>query len=223
MRRRVRARRRARRKIKVFVTRAIIVLLALVIILQVRQLGKSFLMNLDGRMEHTSSIGEVEEGKFPLLLQSDKRWAKEKYGDGNMKENGCAPTSLSMIVAGLTGDDTATPLAIAKYAESNGYYMEGVGTVWDLFTEGIRKFGIEGNEISLSKETVFDALNSGMPIVCSMRPGDFTTKGHIIVLTRTEDGKIRLNDPNSIERSEKLWDYETLEYQIKNLWAFHAI
>ena len=106
-------------------------------------------MNLDGRTGHTSSIGEIEEGKFPLLLQSDKRWAKEKYGDGNMKENGCAPTSLSMIVAGLTGDDTATPLAIAKYAESNGYYMEGVGTVWDLFTEGIRKFGIEGNEISL--------------------------------------------------------------------------
>ena len=67
MRRRVRAKRRARKKIKVFVMRAIIVLLALLIILQVRQLGKRFLMNLDGRTGHTSSIGEIEEGKFPEI------------------------------------------------------------------------------------------------------------------------------------------------------------
>lgn len=53
-----------------------------------------------------------------------------------------------------------------------------------------------------------------------MRPGDFTTTGHFIVLTGAEDGRIRVNDPNSRKRSEKLWDYDRLEYQINNLWVF---
>ena len=52
-----------------------------------------------------------------------------------------------------------------------------------------------------------------------MRPGDFTTTGHFILLVGTEDGKIQVRDPNSTKRSEQLWDYETLEYQINNLWA----
>ncbi len=42
------------------------------------------------------------------------------------------------------------------------------------------------------------------------------------MLVGVEDGKIRVNDPNSRIRSEKLWDYETLAPQIKSLWAFTA-
>jgi len=52
-----------------------------------------------------------------------------------------------------------------------------------------------------------------------MKPGDFTTAGHFIVLTKTENGQIKVNDPNSRSRS-RFWDYETLAKQIKNLWAF---
>ena len=33
-------------------------------------------------------------------------------------------------------------------------------------------------------------------------------------------GRIRVNDPNSPQNSEKLWAYDTLEPQIRNLWAF---
>jgi hypothetical protein len=56
-----------------------------------------------------------------------------------------------------------------------------------------------------------------------MRPGDFTTSGHFIVLTGEADGKITVCDPNSRQRSEALWDYETLAPQIKNLWAYTAM
>ncbi len=66
----------------------------------------------------------------------------------------------------------------------------------------------------------FQYLKKGNPIICSMGPGDFTTAGHFIVLVGVEEGKIKVNDPNSKERSSKLWDYETLEPQIKNLWVF---
>ena len=51
----------------------------------------------------------------------------------------------------------------------------------------------------------------------------FTTTGHFIVLVGVEDGKIRVHDPNSTQRSNQLWRWETLEYQIKGLWVFHAL
>jgi hypothetical protein len=34
-----------------------------------------------------------------------------------------------------------------------------------------------------------------------------------------ENGMIRVNDPNSIANSQKLWSYEQIEGQIRNLWV----
>lgn len=128
-----------------------------------------------------------------------------------------------MVAAGLTGDASITPYAVAQYAQENGYYMPGQGTSWALMTEGCRQFGVQGEELPLSESAVMDALASGAPVICSMRPGDFTTTGHFIVLVEAEDGKIRVHDPNSTQRSNQLWSWETLEYQIKGLWGFHAL
>ena len=52
-----------------------------------------------------------------------------------------------------------------------------------------------------------------------MGPGDFTTTGHFIVLSGCEDGLIKINDPNSYANSEKLWSYEEIADQIRNLWV----
>ncbi len=165
-------------------------------------------------------IGEVTEGVIPHLLQWDERWGYQIYGDNMIAVNGCGPTVISMVAAGLTGDNTITPYRVAKFAEENGYYEGEAGTSWSLMTEGAQQFGIYGEEMGLDENGIFSALESGNPIICSMRPGDFTTTGHFIVLVGTEDGKIRINDPNSVKRSEKLWDYETLYPQINNLWVY---
>ena len=64
-------------------------------------------------------------------------------------------------------------------------------------------------------------LEKKQPVICSMKPGDFTTTGHFIVLTGlTEDGKLMLNDPNSITRSNKRWDIETVVGQMKSAWTY---
>ena len=76
---------------------------------------------------------------------------------------------------------------------------------------------------ALSEDAVFSALENGHPIICSMRPGDFTTTGHFIVLTGVEDGKSRVKRSEQPVRSEKLWDYSRLEYQINNLWVYTAM
>lgn len=168
---------------------------------------------------YADSVGEVTKGEIPFLLQWDNRWGYGNYGSSCIAVSGCAPTVLSMVITGLTGDDSVTPYTVAKYADENGYYVPGIGTSWSLITDGCEHFGVHSRELALSKDTIFQTLDMGKPIICSVGPGDFTTTGHFIVLIKTEDGKIKLYDPNSKERSEKLWDYETLETQISNLWS----
>lgn len=166
-----------------------------------------------------NSIGKINKGEIPEVLQWDERWGYAKYSDNIIAINGCGPTAISMVAAGLTGDDSITPYKVAKYAAKNGYYVEGTGTSWSLMTEGCEHFGIQSRELVLDQNIIFSELEKGHPIICSMRPGDFTTTGHFIVLTKAKDGKIQVNDPNSRKRS-KLWEYDTLEGQINNLWVF---
>jgi len=157
---------------------------------------------------------------IPLLLQTDERWGERAYGNSNIAVSGCAPTCMSMVIVGLTHNEKATPIMLAEYAQNEGYYMEGVGTVWDFFAKGGKEFGVAGKEISLDKTVVMRQLTAGHPVICSMRPGDFTTEGHFIVLVGVSEGLIELHDPASSERSGRLWDYDVLAPQIKNLWAF---
>lgn len=164
--------------------------------------------------------GEKKE-KFPLLIQWDKRWGYAPYGSSNVGMSGCAPTCLSMVVLTLTKNTQATPDQIAAYAAEQGYYEENTGTSWSFFTEGAKHYKVIGQEISLDEQVISNHLKKGEPIICSMRPGDFTSGGHFIVLVGiTEEGKIMVNDPNSRKRSKVLWEYQTLAPQIKNLWAF---
>ncbi len=169
---------------------------------------------------YSDNVGKVNKGTIPLLLQWDKRWGYASYGENNIAISGCGPTALSMVYVGLTGDSSMTPYKIAKFAEENGFYLNGTGTSWYLMTDGANKLGLTSEEISLSKSLVLSLLENGYPIICSMGPGDFTMSGHFIVLTDVKDGKIKVNDPNSKKRSSILWDYDKLEYQIKNLWKF---
>ena len=166
----------------------------------------------------SNDIGKVTKGKYPLLLQYDTRWGYGMYGDDVIAINGCGPTSLAMIIAGLTGRNDITPYDIATYSYQKGYYNGG--TSWSLFTEGTSKYGIIGTEIPLSKASIINELEQNHPIICSMKKGDFTTTGHIITIVGTKNKQFIINDPNSRERSNELWSYETLEPQIRNLWSF---
>lgn len=172
---------------------------------------------------YSDTIGEMERGEVPLLLQYDVRWGYGFYGDDVIAINGCGPTALSMVIAYLTHNNTITPYVVAQYSNEHGYYETGIGSSWNLMTTGSIHFGIIGNNIPLSKDRIYQELESGHPIICSMGPGDFTRTGHFIVLTKIEDGRIKVNDPNSLERSRVLWDYETLSSQIKGLWAFEKV
>ena len=158
---------------------------------------------------------------LPHFLQWDQRWGYEKYGSDFIAINGCGPTALSMVAVGLTGNTKLNPKAVADISYKNGYLVDGKGSRWDLMTSGAKLLGLESKELPLSASTIYNALNEGHPIIASMKPGDFTSSGHFIVLVGvTETGKIIVNDSDSIARSNTEWDLTTLMNQMKNLWAF---
>lgn len=165
---------------------------------------------------------ELSEG-VPLFMQWDKRWGYTKYGSDVAGITGCGPTCLAMAGCYVTGDcDTFRPDKMYEFSSNNGYYASGYGTSWTLISEGAVKLGLDVTELPLVEKRMVDNLEAGNPIICSMRAGDFTTTGHYIVLVGVEDGMFRVNDPNSHANSEKLWSYEQLEGQIRNLWAIRS-
>ena len=155
----------------------------------------------------------------PLFLQWDSRWGYIRYGSDFAAITGCGPMCLAMAGYYVTGDDNFHPALILEFATAGGYYSPGNGSSWTLISRGGPELGLEVTELPLVKKRILDNLEAGNPIICAMGPGDFTTSGHYIVMVGTEDGKIRINDPNSILNSEKLWTYEDIEGQIRNLWV----
>ena len=169
---------------------------------------------------YVTKLENIKKDSYPLLLQYDTRWGYGYYGNSVIAINGCGPTAISTIVAGLTGRSDVTPSSVASFAEEEGYYVEGVGTSWALMTEGVKKYGIIGQQITLSESSIIKELKQNHPIIASMKPGDFTTTGHFISIVGIKDKKFIIRDSNSKERSNQLWSYNSLAPQIKNLWAF---
>lgn len=157
--------------------------------------------------------------EVPLFLQWDERWGYTKYGNTMMGLSGCGPTCLSMVCLYVLDDAQYSPRYIADFAQQHGYCVPGNGSSWTLISEGGVLLGLDVVEIPLDENRIIRNLEVGNPIICVMGPGDFTTSGHFIVMTGYEDGKIKVNDPNSPARSQMLWDYDAIKDQIRNLWV----
>lgn len=162
----------------------------------------------------------LHQTEMPLFLQWDSRWGYFVYGDKPMGMTGCGPTCLSMVAVHLLQNPQMTPLYIAEFAQQNGFYVEGTGTDWAMMTQGAAELGLYAKEVPLGEQLVMQYLLQGKPIICAMGAGDFTENGHFIVFAGIKDGKIQVNDPNSRIRSEKLWRFEDIKCQIKNMWVY---
>lgn len=169
-----------------------------------------------------ADLSGTDTSTVPLLMQWDQRWGYQQYAGDVFGLTGCGPTCLSMVAMYLTGDTSMTPGWMGQFAEDSGYASDGNGSAWALISEGGQQLGLDVTEIPLDEQRVIDNLEVGNPIVVIMGPGDFTTSGHFIVFTGYEDGKIKVNDPNSRKNSEKLWEFSDIQDQIRNLWAFRS-
>lgn len=175
------------------------------------------------RMNLSQEIDLTAEGNMltvPLLLQWDSRWGYQSYGDGLIGYTGCGPTCLSMVSLYLNGFNGNDPVSIARYAEENGYYVEGSGSSWTLMSKASANFGLSAKEVILDENAMVRALEADKPIICAMGPGAFTDNGHYIVLTGYKDGAFTICDPNSPANSARTWTFSELKGEIRNIWSF---
>ena len=167
------------------------------------------------------NLGKVKKLKeVPLYMQWDKRWGYTDYGGSPLGVSGCGPTCLSMVSVYLLGKEKYDPKYIAEFSKDNGYCVAGNGSSWTLMSLGGKQLGLDVEEVRLHKPTILGHLEAGRPMIFIMGPGDFTTGGHFIVVTGCEGDMLKVNDPNSKANSEKLWDYDDICSQIRNLWVF---
>lgn len=164
---------------------------------------------------------DVISGEYPVLVQWDQRWGYRLYGNNYMANNGCGPTALSIVYAGLTGKSDVTPHDISVYSINNGLYVPGVGTRWDLMRYGAEYLGLKVEELDMDTAQAKAALQHGRALICKVGPGDFTTGGHFIVVTAIDDdGQCTVRDPNSKLRSAEKWDFARIMSQTDFIWSY---
>ena len=184
--------------------------------------SRDFLLNYPMKKDQTYEIdisGVDRSNGVPLFMQWDERWGYTEYGASNCGIGGCGPTSLSMVAYYLTGNPEYTPLYMMEMAKENKYVNANGGTNWTLFQKGAVKLGLQVKELPNVEKRIADSVKAGVPVVVNVGESVFTKNGHYMVVVGYEDGKFRINDPNSVEFSQQLWDWEVLEKAAKVFWA----
>lgn len=155
--------------------------------------------------------------KTPYFLQWDNRWAYNMLGDSNIGFAGCGPTSMAMVLKRLNPNLDISPIDISNDAQS---YMSSSGIEWKFFSDEAKRYGYNIQSIENNKNSIIDALDKGSLIV-SVKKGDFTLFGHILVIDSYKFGRFIINDPNSMKNSEKTWSYGRIKNQIVNIWLVY--
>ncbi|MDU2155629.1 C39 family peptidase, partial [Clostridium sp.] len=125
------------------------------------------------------------EKKMKYFNQEDEKWARFPYKTVNnpLSKTGCGVTAMAMIQATMN-ELEVTPIDMAKYSIEKDYCNND--TSIEFFDEvakderyklNLEKF--DGNEITKVKRLLSDGKHIAVAL---MRPGDFTTEGHYIVL-----------------------------------------
>ena len=162
----------------------------------------------------------ITPGEIPSLLQWDERWGYQSYGNSTIAASGCGPTCMAMVIAGLTGDVTATPYKLAQYSEQQGYVDEEGNTYWEFMNRASLFWEISVTESGRDDALIAQELAAGHPIICSVTQGGFTDAGHFIVLTGMNGEMVTVKDPFSIENTEKPWVYADIADQIAAIWIY---
>lgn len=126
-------------------------------------------------------------------------------------ELGCGPTSATMVIRNMTGQDI-TPSDAQRYYSQNGFWTysgSSPGNMRQIAEEyGLRAEQISPSDLNLSKfREMFD--NGGLIVIGGLGPEPFYTNiGHYVVVRGiTEDGKFRISDPGR----GKVADYDTTQ------------
>ncbi len=171
-------------------------------------------------MQQAPSALDESLESIPLLIQWDGRWGYIPYGDQTIAIAGCGPTAMAMVLSWLNQDPSITPALLAQTADEHGLYVIGAGSSHEIFPFLAALYGDSCIPFDTTAQNLLDLASQNIPMILQMVPGDFTRTGHFIVISGAEDGKLKVNDPNSKKRSAELWDPETVASQSAGGWYF---
>ena len=133
----------------------------------------------------------------PYYSQRDGRWGGRKYGPYSMDATGCVPTTLGMVISGITGTEVLpTTVADYLYNHTNEFNKDGFGTSsrgivraaqhWDLTTETL-----------FTASAVKEALSQGHHVLGAVGTSIFAhyPVTHELVLKGYDNGKTYVRDP----------------------------
>ena len=146
----------------------------------------------------------------PYYSQRDGRWGGRKYGPYSMDATGCVPTTLAMVISGITGTEVLpTTVADYLYIHTNEFNKDGFGTSsrgivraaqhWDLTTETL-----------FTASAVKEVLSQGHHVLGAVGTSIFAhyPVTHELVLKGYDNGKTYVRDPyNAANNSWYLVDY----------------
>ncbi len=168
----------------------------------------------------TSSVSAISGSMvngFPYYMQNDSQWGQHPYGShGTLSSSACGPTSMAMVMKSYGAN--VTPVETADWSASNGY-RESNGTGWGYFKAIGNTIGLDVNQFGTDVNRVKQNLQNGIPVIGSMKPGNFTKGGHFVVFTGMDSrGNIYVNDPSSSVRTGHSWLPEQSLNQAKQFW-----
>ena len=146
----------------------------------------------------------------PYYSQRDGRWGGRKYGPYSMDATGCVPTTLAMVISGITGTEVLpTTVADYLYNNTNEFNKDGFGTSsrgivraaqhWDLTTETL-----------FTASAVKEVLSQGHHVLGAVGTSIFAhyPVTHELVLKGYDNGKTYVRDPyNAANNGWYLVDY----------------
>lgn len=128
---------------------------------------------------------------------------------------------MAMVYQGLTRKTDMTPYDMGQLSRERGFMAQYAGTDSQFLISCAPELGLKSSKITVSEDSLRQALSSGMVVIANVGPGDFTEGGHFIVLTGLdESGMVKVNDPYSVKNSERTWSVSEIVGQTKRLFAF---
>lgn len=124
-----------------------------------------------------------------------------------------------MAVFYLTGNRDCTPGVVAQFSLDNEYYVDGIGTKWSLLTDYPKQFGLTAYQLPWTEANMKAELDKGRLLICSARPGNFTSSGHFILIYGYDENGFKINDPKCVYRSRLSWTYAQIKNDFKAMWS----
>ena len=133
---------------------------------------------------------------------------------------GGASTAVAMVLTAINEKDI-TPIETTKWGVENNADVPNEQGEITYFDNISKAYGIECESMELTKENILKNISDGKYMIISMDEGKFGNKGNYIVITGiTEDGKLKIADPNSTDNTEKVWDISVFLEEGLKLWGF---